>query len=237
MRRSIHALVAAAAVLAAAACGDNAVSPTANAKQQAPTAADFSFTAGSLSRLTGSGYDFVVTPAGGTVNVGGLFSVTFPANAVCDPSTSSYGPGTWDDACTPVTGAIHEHAEISATSKGVRVDFSTPLRFVPSQTVTISTNAFAGLLTSASSYFAQNLGSFAFLTIQYDPSLTATGVDDAASDASLATHVDLNSGTLSRRIKHFSGYGVALGDGVCDPNTQDDPDCQSGPTQGGGGAQ
>lgn len=232
MRRTFHAIVASAAVLTVAACGDNAVSPTASAKQSAPTAADFSLTASSLGWLTGNGYDFTISPSGGTVKVGGLFTLNIPANAVCDPSTSSYGPGTWDDACTPATSGVQEHATLSATSSGIRVDFSNPIRFVPGQKVTISTTAFANLLLSAQAYFAGNSQSIGFLTIQYDPSLSASGINDAAGDPSLATYLNLNTGTLSRRIKHFSGYGVSVGDGVCDPTVPDDPDCQSGPQQG-----
>jgi hypothetical protein len=234
MRRSLHALVAAAAVLTVAACGDNAVSPTASAKHSAPTAADFSATSHSFARLTPDGFDFVITPDGGTVNVGGLFSLNFPANSVCDPNTSSYGPGTWDDSCRPTNRVIHEHATLVATAAGIRVDFGTPLRFVPSQTVTLSTNVFAGLLRSGASYFASNPRSIAFLTIQYDPSIDASGVDDGASDPSLRTNLDLRTGTLSRRVKHFSGYGVSVGDGVCDTTIKDDPDCQSGPGAGQG---
>lgn len=232
MRRTIHAIVASAAVLTAVACGDNAVSPTASAKQSAPTAADFSAVSSSLSLLSGSGYDFVITPAGGNVNVGGLFTLNFPANAVCDPSTSGYGPGTWDAPCTPANGAIFEHATVSATSQGIRVDFSNPIRFVPSQNVTISTTVFANLLISAQSYLNGNMQAIPFLTIQYDPSLTGQAVNDAATDPSVRTYVNLSTGTLSRRIKHFSGYGVIVDDGYCDPNLPGDPDCQTGPQQG-----
>jgi hypothetical protein len=230
MRRTISALVATAAVFTAVACGDSAMSPTqATSRSSAPSPAAFSATSASYARLTPDGFDFVITPSGGQVNVGGLFTLNFPANAVCDPSTSSYGPGTWDSACTPVGSAIQEHATLSATTGGIRVDFSTPLRFVPSQVVTISTNIFAGLLRSGSSYYMANPGSIAFLSIQYDPSLSGAGVNDAVSDASLSTFINWTSGSVTRRVKHFSGYGVALGDGVCDPTVPDDPDCNPPP--------
>jgi len=230
MRRTISALVASATVLAAVACGDTATSPTqATAKSSAPAPAAFSATAASFARLTPSGFDFVITPSGGTVNVGGLFTLNFPANAVCDPNTSSYGPGTWDDNCTVTTGAIHEHATLSATAGGIRVDFSTPLRFAPSQNVTISTTVFGSLLMSGASYYSANPSSIAFLTIQYDPTLAGPGINDAASDPSLSTYINYSNGTITRRVKHFSGYGIIAGDGICDPNVPDDPDCNPPP--------
>jgi hypothetical protein len=230
MRRTISALVATAVVLTAVACGDSTMSPTqAPTKSSAPSVAAFSSTAASYARLTPSGFDFVITPAGGSVNVGGLFTLNFPANSVCDPNTSSYGPGTWDSSCALANGTIHEHATLSATSSGIRVDFGTPLRFVPSQTVTISTSIFSSLIRSGASFYRSNLSSIAFLSIQYDASLSGAGVNDASTDPSLVTSIDFASGTISRRVKHFSGYGVAMGDGVCDPTIPDDPDCAPPP--------
>jgi len=41
---------------------------------------------------------FTLTSAGGSFDVG-MFTVNFPANSVCDPNASSYGPGTWDSPC------------------------------------------------------------------------------------------------------------------------------------------
>lgn len=236
MRRTISAIVASAVVLTVVACGDSTMSPTqATAKTSAPSAASFSSTAASYARLTPGGIDFVIPPAGGTVNVGGLFTLNFPANSVCDPSTSGYGPGTWDNACTPASGAIHEHATLSASAGGIRVDFGTPIRFVPTQTVTISTSVFAPLLQSNASFYLAHPSSIAFLSIEYTSSLTAPGVYDAAGDPSLQTFVNFNTGTVTRRIKHFSGYGALLGDGVCDPNVPDDPDCNPPPPPQGQG--
>lgn len=230
MRRTISAIVVSAAVLTVVACGDSTVSPTrATPKTSAPSAAAFSATAASYARLTPSGFDFVITPAGGTVNVGGLFTLNFPANSVCDPSTSGYGPGTWDNACTPASGAIHEHATLSATAGGIRVDFSTPIRFVPSQQVTISTSIFSSLIRSGASSYQANPSSISFLNIVYDASLTSPGVYDASGDPSLVTFIDYNTGTISRRIKHFSGYGTLVEDGYCDPNLPGDPDCNPPP--------
>ena len=230
MRRTISAIVASAVVLSVVACGDSTMSPTqATAKTSAPSAAAFSSTAASYARLVPNSVDFDITPSGGTVNVAGLFTLDFPANSVCDPSTSGYGPGTWDTACTPATGTIHEHATLSASAAGIRVDFGTPIRFVPTRNVTISTSIFASVLRSSAAFYASHPSSSSPVSIVYDPSLSAAGVNDALGDPSLATFIDYRAGTVSRRIKHFSGYGSAWGDGVCDPNVPNDPDCAPPP--------
>jgi hypothetical protein len=48
-------------------------------------------------------------------------------------------------------------------------------------------------------------------------------VSDAALDASLVTHINLNTGVVWRRVKHFSGYSQAAGT-PCDPSPTN-PDC------------
>jgi hypothetical protein len=48
-------------------------------------------------------------------------------------------------------------------------------------------------------------------------------VADYLSDPSLVTHVDLNTGTVWRRVKHFSGYLMGSGES-CEPSP-DFPEC------------
>lgn len=182
---------------------------------------------------------FTVTAAGGTFQIGGLYSVNFPANSICDPTTSTYGPGTWDDPCT--TLAPGQSVTITATygfsGSGLGVDFSPALRFNPNTQVTISTNAYAFSLTTFASFFAANPGALHFLGIYYEPALGGAGQTDAGRDPSLVTHVNLTTGIVWRRIKHFSGYNVWTGL-PCDPSP-DDPDCidDGGPIIDGGGQQ
>jgi hypothetical protein len=78
---------------------------------------------------------------------------------------------------------------------------------------------------SASSSFFQN---FAIL---YVPTGGGANIDEVRStgDASMVTHVDLQTGLVWRRVKHFSGYLITAGfscpsvaaDGTCnvDPST------------------
>jgi len=169
---------------------------------------------------------FVLTSSGGTFSIGdGLYTIVFPANSVCDPATSSYGPGTWDAPCTTVQAgqSIAVTATYGFTKNGLSVDFSPALRFDPSKEVRISTGVYAPILTAFSSYFAANPSALHFLGIYYAPSLDAAGTTDAAFDPSLITHVNLSTGIVWRRVKHFSGYSVTTGL-PCEPSP-DDPDC------------
>jgi hypothetical protein len=59
--------------------------------------------------------------------------------------------------------------------------------------------------------------------VYYTPDFGATGYTDAGYDLSQITHINLSTGLVWRRIKHFSGYNVTSGL-PCDPSP-DDPDC------------
>ena len=168
---------------------------------------------------------FTVTAAGGSFDVG-LFTVNFPANSVCDPNVSSYGPGTWDSGCTTLGDG--QSVTVKATygftlAGGPVVDFSPALRFNPKTTVTISTDAYALVLTYFRNYWLSNPDALRFFGMYYTPDFGATGLTDAGRDASLVTHINLTTGLVWRRIKHFSGYNISSGL-PCDPSP-DDPDC------------
>ncbi len=159
-----------------------------------------------------------IGPEGGTITMGNS-AVVFPAGSICDPATSSYGPGTWDDACTPLTAPITITATIKTTGQGTWVDFSPALRFVPS---TNSSRWVWLALFSKKKIGASELSRF---NIYYAATLGGAFVDETASDATLRTYVDTKSGVSTRRIKHFSGYG-SWGDS-CDPSV--DPTCTDVP--------
>ncbi|MFI5230449.1 MAG: hypothetical protein ACHQWU_15345 [Gemmatimonadales bacterium] len=169
--------------------------------------------------------DFTLTAAGGSFSVGGLFTVDFPANSVCDPSQSTYGDGQWDAPCVTLgaSQSIQLHAKAVLTASGIRVDFTPHLRFAPDANVTVSTDAFAVLLRLNRGYFSRHPEALGPLALDYAASLTSTPVADYASDPSLITHVDLSTGRVWRRVKHFSGYSQTNGQ-PCDPSP-DNPDC------------
>jgi hypothetical protein len=162
--------------------------------------------------------DFYVGPNGGVFMVGN-HAVVFPAGSVCDPATSTYGRGTWDDACSPITRSLRVHAEIRRSDGVTSIDFSPALRFVPSS----SPSSWVWLLM----YSPDAKGAtsdLARFNIFYAPAAGAAPIDETSSDATLRTYVDTFSGISIRRIKHFSiyesGYGLASGR-TCDSGAED----------------
>ena len=160
--------------------------------------------------------DFYVGPNGGVFYTGN-HAVVFPAASVCDPATSSYGPGTWDDTCTALQSTIKVHAEVRRKDGRTAVDFTPALRFVPSPHP--SRWVWLVIHTPESRGATGDLSSF---NIFYAPTLGATRIDETLDDASLRTYIDTFSGISIRRIKHFSAYeegGYGSGSGkTCDPS-------------------
>jgi len=227
MRGTLRTLIASVAAAVVAGCSDIATSPRdASTRAMSPGGApalDINWS------LWFSGYQtttFTLTSAGGKFSVGnGLYTIAFPANSVCDPAVSSYGPGTWDQPCSTLQDgqSLTVTATYGFTNHGLSIDFSPALRFNPSTEVRISTGVYAPVLTTFASYFAAYPSTLHFLGIYYAPDLSSAGTTDAAFDSSLITHVNLSTGLVWRRIKHFSGYSIATGL-PCDPSP-DDPDC------------
>jgi len=143
--------------------------------------------------------DFVISPNGGIVDLGN-HAVVFPANSVCDPATSSYGPGTWDDPCTPLQAPIKVHAEVRRTNGQTAVDFTPSLRFVPSN----DPARWVWLVLYTPSAVGQSdLSGF---NILWESAPGAPAIDETPLDSSLRTYIDTWQGLSLRRIKHFSGY-------------------------------
>jgi hypothetical protein len=144
--------------------------------------------------------DFVIGPNGGIFNAGN-HAVVFPSQSVCDPATSSYGPGTWDQPCSPLQTSLKVHAEVRRANGVTSVDFSPSLRFVPST----SSSKWVWMLM----YTPDAIGATSNLTafnILWASRPGGTAVDEAVADTSLRTYVDTFQGLSLRRIKHFSGY-------------------------------
>jgi len=149
---------------------------------------------------------FVVDPTQSSTIKVGDHSVYFPANSICDLS-SSYGADQWDQPCTPATQPITITATWSSKYGHAYVDFEPSMRFVPtsdpSQYVTITMK----------DYFNLDVGVYQPI-LWYRPS-DGLWVDEGMFDPSMASVEDLNGNKVSRRLKHFSGYMVQPGE-VCD---------------------
>jgi len=169
--------------------------------------------------------EFVVGPAGGSFSIGGLYTIRFPANSVCDPARSGYGADQWDSPCETLADGqgIKIQATLSLGASGLGVEFSPALRFSPSTEVTIATDIFAATLKGNRDYFLKNHSALNSLAILYSTNLGGAASSDYAADRSLVTHIDLTTGQIWRRIKHFSGYSMTSGS-ACMP-APENPDC------------
>ena len=226
--KSLLLLVGAVAALAVA-CQD-AVAPSNKANPLAASATA-SFSTGGFNSNRSQLATLQLSPNGGTYRIGD-FEVVVPAGAICDPATSKYGAKHWDDDCRPLTQSLTVSVITKKQAGGVSVDFQPDIRFRPSAgSVIIRTGAYSSLLTSrsvrqlpTSSSFFQN---FAIL---YVPTGGWTKIDEvqSAGDASMVTHVDLQTGLVWRRVKHFSGYTVSAGFSC--PSVADDGTCNVDPT-------
>jgi hypothetical protein len=120
-----------------------------------------------------------------------------PAYAICDPALSSYGPGTWNQPCEPLRHPIKVTAVTWREPSGLpRVRFTPQLRFAPNKTVTLWMRDRA----------VKAGGDFRIL---YCADETSECVDESLSDPTLTSFVIQKSGTVFRRIKHFSVYNLA----------------------------
>jgi hypothetical protein len=225
MRRHRLSLLAAASVAFALACSENSAGPRQSGARLSP--------GGPVRRVqpvtAGMGapevYLFEISPSGGTVTLGDRFTIDIPPNAVCDPSSSSYGMGHWNEDCKATNNTVKVNARIWANEDRVVVDFSPSLRFVPSAVVTISTYLLADVLAGRVD-LAATPGALGKYELLYSPDLGVTKFHEpsALSDPSLKTHIDLVTGFMWRRIKHFSGYVTAQGE-PCSPAYEGDPTC------------
>lgn len=196
-------LTSAVALLAACSAADQAVAPTVRHTARPAGAPSLDVITNSVAPDSMSA-DFTVTPSGGMFALGNN-AVYFPANSICDPATSSYGPDQWDAPCTPLDHDIDFHAEVrrDTVSGQTWVDFTPAVRFVPTddpnQTVWMLMKA--GVDVTDANYVG--------LAMQWMPTGSPDlAVDEASTDSSLKTYVDIERDVVFRRVKHFSGYIV-----------------------------
>jgi hypothetical protein len=196
---SLRFLSALAALLALSACADSPAAP----ENDEAVAAFPSFKIYPMYAADGRSADFIVTPTGGTFNLG-EHAIYFPRNSICDPETSSYGPTRWDEPCRALRKSITIHAELRELNGRSWVDFTPALRFVPSRHKDQWVLLF--MQTDAK---PSDMGRIP--PILWSPAIGVPGIDESLTDATLRTQWDRRKGGVYRRIKHFSGYNVHSG--------------------------
>lgn len=209
MRRKYWVVVASALVIGVlAGCSDTTVAPSA-APSAEPTSmmrapAERPSLALSGTSTTNGITTFTVGRSGGAFFVGN-HAVVFPANSICDPAVSTYGPGEWDKPCRTIRQPITVTAQVKTVGGVKAIDFTPSLRFEPSRNPSQWVWIF---MYTPEARGATDLSQF---NILFAESFGATPVNDAALDPTLRTYVDAQTGMSFRRIKHFSGYIVASG--------------------------
>lgn len=154
--------------------------------------------------------EFTVTPTGGVFHLG-PHAIYFPAHAICDPATSTYGPTEWDAPCDVLTSPIRFRAEVRELDGRSWVDFTPAVRFVPTNdpanAVWLYMKAKA-LSTDRDSAMAQ----LSRMSVLYSPEIGVQGINEALTDPSLVTYVWMEGGVAFRRVKHFSNYNIFVGE-------------------------
>ena len=148
---------------------------------------------------------FTVGRNGGTYSLAGGHLITFQRDAICDPLTSGYGPGTWDLPCQATRLPITITATSWTDADGhPRVDFEPDLRFTSMRDggsrVLLQLRDKNGVNDPSASVF-------------YCPTV-GTCYDEAPSDVGVRSKRDPKRGWVYRYIKHFSGYNVTAGRAV-----------------------
>jgi hypothetical protein len=140
---------------------------------------------------------FQVGPEGGVFAIGRHW-ISFPANAVCDPSQSSYGEGEWNNDCVIATEPVTIDAVTFADSTGApMVEFAQHLRFDPTKQVILHMS------------FDYRSGDDA-PDILWQKAASDSAVNEGDEDPALVTR-DGNYWMVYRRVKHFSGYTLSTG--------------------------
>jgi hypothetical protein len=133
----------------------------------------------------------------------GANHIDFPANSICELATSSYGPEHWNEPCTPETQPVDITVTIQqASSTDPRIDFLPAMRFNPDKNVQLF-------------MYSPNLSLKDGWKMRYCNALNVC-TDESLTDSDLTSYVDRDAGVVFRRIKHFSGYLISVGDDLLD---------------------
>lgn len=192
------AALSAVAALAAA-CGESPVGPaaakTGGLTPPSVTAMSPNFL---LSGLTDTRSTITIDPNVTAFYPVGPHWVYIPAGALCAPGTS-YGVTEWDKDCVSATQKLTMDVTWGERNGRGVVEFHTDVRFKP----TTHTLKAVYLFMQESSLSFDKYG-----VLWRDAN--GVWVDEARADKSLRAF-RVNGVWVGRRVKHFSGYNVALG--------------------------
>lgn len=130
--------------------------------------------------------------------------IYFPAHSICDPATSGYGIELWETPCTPLARPVTITVHWSSKGGHAYARFEPELRFVPARESDVANWVILSLhdqrrLRDASGYSILYYGG------------DAGWVDEELKDPTLHAWINYVTNSVSRRIKHFSGYMLASG--------------------------
>ena len=188
----------AAASLMLAACAGEATAPVAPTLRTQERTSPFVPTDAqrALVGVVDGTYTFNINPSESQKLELGASGLYIPANAICEVGTSSYGIGTWNDACAPQTRPMTITAVVrNAATDHPSVEFQPALRFNPTKQVWLymSVSNQATLDNTKVLWYCNE----------------TTCMDESQTDSDLVSYVDREHFMVFRRIKHFSGYVVA----------------------------
>jgi hypothetical protein len=197
-QRCSLALLTGAAAVVLTACQDTPVSPggRVSALLTGP-------------EVTNVGTELITLPAnGGTVVFGNNeYKLKLPANAVCNPATTSYGPTEWDKPCSPLGLDFVVTASFYNVDGHPRVTFAPDIRFTPTEST--SENDWVILYMKDKDAGDAVLGGA--LRIYWTPTGSTLSVDESLADPTVAVRLQPSSWSIYRRLKHFSSYQVGAG--------------------------
>ena len=143
-------------------------------------------------------YSVTIDPRADQVLSAGRNSLTIPANSICQLGISKYGPSHWDSQCTPEARPVTITAIVrNASTDHPSIQFEPAMRFSPATVVTLQ------LFVSD----AATLSNMA--VVKYCGVFAPTCLDESLTDPSVKTTLDKAASSVTRRIKHFSGYVVS----------------------------
>lgn len=202
-RNCATALLAVVTVGLANACADTNVAP-----EVPQEVVSFTPPAG-FDRVEGR-MNFKVDNRDGIVQRLGDHSIVIPANAICDPRTSVYGPDEWKNPCKLMKGTINITATMMRDDNNrPYVDFRPALRFAPDKEVMLFLrNGRAPQPTKLFVQYCDNAGRC---------------TDESLTDPTLKPFRVGRTSIIGRRLKHFSGYTIGYGE-PCNGTLTEEPD-------------